>query len=60
MENYPLKEKSKEEQNLLDRIKLIRNIELKIQKTRNELTADLMRRENVNELVELIKFWGLK
>lgn len=51
MENYPLKEKSKEEQQLLDRIKIIRTIEMKIQKTRSELTHDIMRRENINELV---------
>lgn len=51
MENYPLKEKSKEEQQLLDRIKIIRTIEMKIQKNRSELTHDIMRRENINELV---------
>ena len=52
MENYPLKEMSKEEQQMLDRIKLIRGIELKIEKTRSEIAADIMRRDNIKDLVK--------
>ena len=51
MENYAIKERSQEELKYLERIKALRKIELFSQKTSRELTTELMRKENVHELV---------
>jgi hypothetical protein len=51
VENYPLREKSKEQTARLEHIEMLRRIELSAQKTRNELTGEAMRRENINEIV---------
>lgn len=45
---------NRQEQHALDRIKLIRSIELKIEKTRQELAADIMRRDNIKDLVSKV------
>ena len=51
MENYALKERSREELNFLERIQTIRRIEMSAQKTRNELCYDLMKKDNIQEFV---------
>lgn len=53
MENYALKERTRNELNLLDRIKVIRRIEINAQKTRNEVAGELMKKDNVIDLVSL-------
>ncbi|CAF0746511.1 unnamed protein product [Brachionus calyciflorus] len=53
VENYSLKERTQEELKSLERVKMIRRIELMAQKTRSELTVDLMKRDNITELAEL-------
>ena len=51
MENYALKDRKKEELDLLERVKMLRRIELSAQKTRNQLIAEQMRKDNVGQLV---------
>jgi WD40 repeat protein len=53
VENYALKEQNRQEIEHLERIKLIRRIELATQKVRNELTHDILKRDNINELAEI-------
>lgn len=51
VENYALKDRKKDELDLLERVKMLRRIELSAQKTRNQLIAEQMRRDNVGQLV---------
>jgi hypothetical protein len=51
VENYALKDRKKEELDLLERVKMLRRIELSAQKTRNQLIAEQMRKDNVGQLV---------
>jgi len=53
VENYPLRERSREEESLLERVQMIRKIEVNAQKTSNELSYDLMKKDNVNEFVSI-------
>ena len=55
VENYALKERSREELNFLERIQTMRRIEMSAQKTRNELCYDLMKKDNIQEFVT--QFW---
>jgi hypothetical protein len=51
VENYAIREREKEELKYLERVKAMRKIELAAQKTRSELTSEIMKRENIGELV---------
>ncbi len=51
VENYALKDRKKDELDLLERVKMVRRIELSAQKTRNQLIGEQMRRDNVGQLV---------
>lgn len=51
VENYALKERSREEMLRLERVQMIRKIEIDAQKVRNELCYDLMKKDNITELV---------
>lgn len=51
VENYALKERSREETGNLERCKMLRRIELASQKARAELTSEIMKRDNINDLV---------
>ncbi len=58
VENYPLKDRSREEENLLERVQMMRKIEINAQKTSNELSYELMKKDNINEFVSIFKFLG--
>ena len=51
VENYAIKERTAQEIKTLGRIKALRKIELFFQKTSRELSGELMKKENVHELV---------
>ena len=51
VENYPLKERSREEIAMVERVQMLRKIEINAQKVKNELCHDLMKKDNINELV---------
>lgn len=53
VENYSIKERDRDELEYLERVKLIRRIEMLAQKTRSELTQEIMKKENIGELAEL-------
>ncbi len=53
VENYPLKERPREKLEYLERVKLLRKIELNAQKTRHELTHELMKKDNISEIAQL-------
>ena len=54
MENYSIKERTKEETQLLERVKLFRKIELASQKTAGDLTVELLKADNIKDLVKRI------
>ena len=51
VENYGLKERTREETLMLERVQMIRKIEIDAQKVRNELCYDLMKKDNITDLV---------
>ena len=51
VENYALKERTRNEINFLERVKTIRRIEISAQRARNEIAGDLMKNSNVTDLV---------
>jgi hypothetical protein len=51
VENYALKERTRNEISFLERVKTIRRIEISAQKVRNEVAGDLMKNSNVTDLV---------
>jgi hypothetical protein len=51
VENYPLKERSREEIAMVERVQMLRKIEINAQMVKNELCHDLMKKDNINELV---------
>lgn len=51
VENYPLKERSREEIALVERVQMLRKIEIGAQKMKNELCYDMMKKDNITELV---------
>ena len=51
MENYPIKERTKEESQFLERVKLLRKIEIASKKTSNDLSSEIMKTDNVKEMV---------
>jgi hypothetical protein len=53
VENYPLAERTKEELAKVEHVEMLRRIELAAQKTRNELTHDMMKKDNITEIVLL-------
>lgn len=57
VENYALKERTQDELRLLERVKMNRRIEIHAQKTRAELTAEIMKRDNIHELVSFGLFY---
>lgn len=54
VENYALKERTRNEISFLERVKTIRRIEINAQKIRNEVTGDLMKKDNVVDLVSTL------
>ena len=52
VENYALRERSRDELEYLERVKKLRRIEMSAKKAYAELMNDVIRRENVGELVE--------
>ncbi len=52
VENYALRERSRDELEYLERVKKLRRIEISAKKAYAELMNDVIRRENVGELVE--------
>lgn len=59
VENYALKERTRNELNFLERVKTLRRIEINAQKVRNEVTADLMKNSNVIDLVNMVQFLNM-
>lgn len=53
VENYPLKERTRDEVNLLERVQMLRKIEISAQKTGSELCYDMMKKDNINEFVRI-------
>jgi hypothetical protein len=51
VENYPIKERTKEESQFLERVKLLRKIEIASKKTSNDLSSEIMKTDNVKEMV---------
>ena len=54
VENYAIKERERDELEFLDKCKMIRRIEMFAQKTRSELTLEIMKKENIGELVFIL------
>jgi hypothetical protein len=54
VENYPIKERSKEETQFLEKVKLLRKIEIATKKTSADLSLEIMKNDNVKEMVGLI------
>ncbi len=51
VENYPLMERTKEELARVEHVEMLRRVELAAQRTRNELTHELMKKDNITEIV---------